>query len=122
MWMFWALLSLPAAVALLALFAPKEGGKEIQADEKKTRIHICYTGTPVRYWNATVLYDAWGQPWIEGRMGDGYPACRDYLLRENGRLVTNGPVILWKRVSGPEIKFPAKPDDPFAIANNRERA
>ncbi len=66
--------------------------------------------TPVEIWEARVFYDAWGSPFVRGRIFGGSASYSTQALLPNGRTSDNIYGVEWKHLSGPEITWPVKPE------------
>lgn len=87
--------------------------KERRDCPEYTTAHLCSRRTPTQRWTARVLYDAWGQPWIEAA-GGGRAMSMSLALYPNGRTDDCIYGTIWKHAGGPAVIFPLKPSDPFS--------
>lgn len=83
-----------------------------KAEDEQTIVFMRSMETPALHWEAPVLYDAWGTPYVAHQMG--VPGMDKELKRDGTTSDTWLYGTEWKRKSGPEIKWPEpKPRRPF---------
>lgn len=81
-------------------------------DGGRTVIFLRSMKVPAKHWEAVVLYDAWGSPYVKCN-GHG-AAWGEKALFADGR--TSDTWLYgteWRHKSGPQVKFPEKPSKPF---------
>lgn len=91
--------------------ADKDYGYGDKSLSEKTIIYCRSTSTPVQHWEATVLYDLWGTPYIKG---NGSRARWGIVVIEENGHTDSVWGVHWKHKSGPEVTFGKQPEsDPF---------
>jgi hypothetical protein len=90
-------------------------------DPDATYVYLRSTETPAMHWEAKVLYDVWGCPYIADDYFKDVPACFEQALFKDGT-TSDTPVYgtEWRHKSGPPVRFATKPAKPFAKSKRTE--